>query len=469
MQATYLPTCYKNPQGDPSDHTDLTTRVSLAPENLAACLARYSRSNEGIGEILSQYGEKSPDAIFKFIDYGHASIGGLTGGIAIAIDQVSMLLAFKLFEFSQMADGQESSTRYICLDPKGVLSPQEIGLGEKSSQLLSQAISLGFFLYQETSAGLEEEVKKNPELARIPQGTPEKVSQRMQKNYALDRARYFLPMAAKTNLALIMSARMWAETLRSLQSLPWPEAQKLGAAISQELCLASPNLLRHSHADKASIAQAQGLLKKWRQETLDSKCPTQEAPCQTQVVLFDPLKELGITSNNDLEQSFEGKTNRYSQVGPDIKRQSLYARWSAMALAEVRDLNRHRTGFRLAHLSPKGFYLPPETLSIIQERGLNEKLKEFKNLLSAASLHAAQEAYEKPESLGLEAYALFLGSQVLFEHSQGLDKFIYEAELRTGLGAHFRYAQHLADACAELKKLNPAICEFISLGQAEPE
>jgi NADH-quinone oxidoreductase subunit N len=60
--------------------------------------------------------DESIDRILKFVDYGHASIGGLTGGLAIALDDVSMWLAYKIFEIAQMADGQESSTRYITMD-----------------------------------------------------------------------------------------------------------------------------------------------------------------------------------------------------------------------------------------------------------------------------------------------------------------------------------------------------------------
>src|ERR1043166_6095897 len=85
----------------------------VTPELLASVLARYSRSNEGLAAILAKVDINNPDAsidrILKFVDYGHASIGGLTGGLAIALDGVSMWLAYKIFELAQMADGQESS------------------------------------------------------------------------------------------------------------------------------------------------------------------------------------------------------------------------------------------------------------------------------------------------------------------------------------------------------------------------
>jgi hypothetical protein len=89
----------------------------VTPELLARSLARYSRLNSGLGAILSLIDWKNPDRsvekIFQYVDYGHASIAGLTGGIAMVVDHCSMFLAYKLFEFSQVCDGRESSTRYI--------------------------------------------------------------------------------------------------------------------------------------------------------------------------------------------------------------------------------------------------------------------------------------------------------------------------------------------------------------------
>src|ERR1041384_2898397 len=75
--------------------------AQVTPELLASVLARYSRSNEGIGRILEKVDIANPDEsidrILKFVDYGHASIGGLTGGLAIALDDVSMWLPPKKF------------------------------------------------------------------------------------------------------------------------------------------------------------------------------------------------------------------------------------------------------------------------------------------------------------------------------------------------------------------------------------
>jgi len=66
-------------------------------------------------------------------------------------------------------------------------------------------------------------------------------------------------------------------------------------------------------------------------------------------------------------------------------------------------------------------------------------------------------------------YWSVLGTQYPFEHTTTADKFIYEAELRTGVGAHFRYAQHLRDILALWRQQSPATATLILEGTAEPE
>ena len=124
----------------------------VTPELLASVLARYSRSNEGIYAILAKVDLADPDAsidrILKFVDYGHASIGGLTGGLAVALDDVSMWLAYKLFEIAQMADGQESSTRYITLAPSALPEPEELGVPADLAPRWREVMGRAFAAYQ---------------------------------------------------------------------------------------------------------------------------------------------------------------------------------------------------------------------------------------------------------------------------------------------------------------------------------
>ena len=62
-----------------------------------------------------------------------------------------------------------------------------------------------------------------------------------------------------------------------------------------------------------------------------------------------------------------------------------------------------------------------------------------------------------------------LGAQTPFEHSTHADKFIYEAELRTGMGAHYRYAEHLSAALRAFFDKVPEAKQWVVEGTAEPE
>src|SRR6202044_3197469 len=120
----------------------------VTPELLASVLARYSRSNEGLEAILAKVDISNPDAsidrILKFVDYGHASIGGLTGGLAVALDGISMWLAYKLFDIAQMADGQESSTRYIAMDPAKIPGSGELGIPDDLAPRWREVLARSF-------------------------------------------------------------------------------------------------------------------------------------------------------------------------------------------------------------------------------------------------------------------------------------------------------------------------------------
>ncbi len=66
-------------------------------------------------------------------------------------------------------------------------------------------------------------------------------------------------------------------------------------------------------------------------------------------------------------------------------------------------------------------------------------------------------------------YFTKLGTQYYFEHSTQVDKFIYEMELRTGVGAHYKYAEHCREMLARWYEQYPGTKGMIFEGSAEPE
>lgn len=429
----------------------------VTPELLASVLARYSRSNEGLASILAKVDLANPDAsidrILKFVDYGHASIGGLTGGLAIALDGVSMWLAYKIFEIAQMADGQESSTRYIAMDASNLPTAEEVGIPADLAARWHDVLARAFAAYHREYARLDALATAEPERVRVPAGAKPAVVARLRKNYALDRARYFIPIATRTNLGLVQSSRMWAVTVKQLDSLPHPEARAAARLIRDELLKQSPRLMRHSVAEESYAEQA-------RQELATSLALGRErlsaSPLADEAwVHVDRATPPWLPEAQPVAEALRHRANRYGQQGSATRRMRVAFAWNNMALAELRDLNRHRTGTRYTPFIQAGFYLPPEIDRATHAGLLADQLALTRELLARSS-----PAY---------VYTLLLGAQTPFEHSTHADKFIYEAELRTGMGAHFRYAEHLSAALREFLKQVPEARDWVVEGTAEPE
>jgi thymidylate synthase ThyX len=429
----------------------------VTPELLASVLARYSRSNEGIGKILEKVDVANPDEsidrILKFVDYGHASIGGLTGGLAIAIDDVSMWLAYKIFELAQMADGQESSTRYITMAATNLPTAEELGVPADLAARWSDVMAKSFAAYHAEYTRLDAAALADPSLVRLPKEAKPAVVTRLRKNYALDRARYFIPLATRTNLGLVQSSRMWAATVKHLDSLGMPEAQEAARQIREVLMKQSPRLMRHSFAEKSYQAQAQ--------QELAASLKLGLARLSTQPLADDVWVKVDrdtppwLQEEQPVAEALRHRANRYGYQGTATRRMRVSFAWNNMAIAELRDLNRHRTGHRYTPMIQAGFYLPPEISHASHQPLLDEQAELTRELMQRGS-----PAY---------VYSLLLGAQTPFEHSTHADKFIYEAELRTGMGAHYRYAEHLSAALREFLKAVPEAADWVVEGTAEPE
>ena len=429
----------------------------VTPELLASVLARYSRSNEGLASILGKVDVANPEAsidrILKFVDYGHASIGGLTGGLAVALDGVSMWLAYKIFEIAQMADGQESSTRYIAMDAKNVPTASELGIPDDLAPRWDAVVAKAFAAYHVEYNRLDALAQAEPGRVRLPADAKPAVVTRLRKNYALDRARYFIPLATKTNLGLVQSSRMWAQTVKQLASLPHPEARRAAELIRAELLKQSPRLMRHSAAEGSFEEQARQDLAVSLRLGLER---LSAAPLEDKVwVHVDSATPPWLPESQPLAESLRHRANRYGQQGSATRRMRVAFAWNNMALAELRDLNRHRTGHRSTPLIQAGFYLPPE-IDAADHRALLAEQRD----LTAELMRRGSPAY---------VYSLLLGAQTPFEHSTHADKFIYEAELRTGMGAHFRYAEHLSAALGAFFAQVPEARAWVVEGTAEPE
>jgi hypothetical protein len=314
-------------------------------------------------------------------------------------------------------------------------------------------IARSFAAYHAEYARLDWLAAAEPQRVRVPADAKPAVVTRLRKNYALDRARYFIPFATRTNLGLVQSSRMWATTVKHLDSLPHPEAKAAAKLIRDELLKQSPRLMRHSFSENSYEEQA-------RQEFATSialgRARLSSAPLADEVwVHVDGATPPWLAESQPISESLRHRANRYGQQGTATRRMRVTFAWNNMALAELRDLNRHRTGNRYTPLIQAGFYLPAEIPRGPHEALLAEQLELTRELLARNS-----PAY---------VYSLLLGAQTPFEHSTHADKFIYEAELRTGMGAHYRYAEHLSASLRQFFLHVPEARQWVVEGTAEPE
>ncbi len=445
-------------------------RATLVPEMLAAVGARYSRSNMGLEAILEKVSlqdqDSSIDAIFRFIDFGHASVADMVP-VAIFLDGVTMWLAYHLWSLCPTAGGQESSTRYIRLSSDNLADPGELGIPLESQQEWRGAMNEALAAYERAIEFWEEVAAKNPGVTRIPASLlsddsekAQKTVARMKRNYAFDRARYFLPTALKTNVMLVQSARAWVSLCQQLLSHPLPEPQRLGELIREELSLVAPRLIKHATARETfqkayekqwnefgeAASECQGNIKEDRFEASTESGPTLEVWSSWR-------------TEKDFVEDLEFHSDRYAHIGTSLQMTPVQFGWSRIAFGDARDLNRHRTGSKTTHFTPSGFYGATDQTEEV-------RLHEIARTGAKINFQAFQELSGMQPTF---IYWTLLGSQFGFQHTTTADKFIYEAELRTGVGAHYRYAKHLHDVLELWYQKFPLTRGLILEGSAEPE
>jgi thymidylate synthase ThyX len=462
----------------PTEASEAAGRPALTPELLAASGARYSRNNEGLDAILARIDpanlDKSVDSIFKMIDYGHASIADMAP-VALFIDGVSIWLAYYVWTLCPTAGGQESSTRYIRLDEEGLVAPDVLGIPESDRDDWRRAMADAFAAYERAVAFWEGVAAADPDVARIPaslQADPsdkaKRAVSRMRRNYAFDRARYFLPAAARTNLMLVQSARAWVTLCQHLLSHPLPEARALGALVRDELALSAPRLLKHATEKPSFVAGLRAEFDTLRGEIRDSvdgdfMFPDTDRFDHPDTATLEVMGAWGF-SGARAAADLAHHDNRYAYVGEGLRRTAVRFGWAGVALAEIRDLNRHRTGTKYCPLVPVGFYHAAD--QVPEGHAGAAEYAELGQVGRKASLTAYDRLGDGDPAY---VYHTLLGTQFPFEHTTTADKFLYEAELRTGTGAHFRYAKHLRDALALWYDRYPETRGLVLEGSAEPE
>ena len=409
--------------------------MALAPDQLAAILARYSRSSKGVDYLYDKFKDTSPEGIMAFSDYGHASILDLTGQMVVTIDRCSMFFAMELFNLAKLGSGQESSTRYINFSKaKFILSDIPDYLENEFIDLINECVKM----YQEELQYFKDTCDK----ARFDQISSAKKRIRAINNYAMDKARSWLPMCLETSMTIMMNAREWARVIKELSSYDFDEFGITAIKILDEVQRISPLGVRHTTPTKASIYHKAG---RFEDETffrdyLEGK------------VKFSQDMSVHV-SHLDVTPALEGdcpRENKYDTFSDEIRMMPIRYKFNFVPMAIIRDMNRARTGSSLISTKPVGF----------KYNGPSSDKKEYLILKVNSMLSALMDSKKHP-------YGLLFGHLGGFCQTTTLDKVIYTIELRTAPGAHEVYCELYTMLAKEIKKYMPSI--NINVGKGEIE
>ena len=471
----------------PTTDAQAVGRHTLTPEMSAAVAARHSRMDEGLDGILAKVAGMDQDAavdnIFKMVDYGHRSIEDMIP-ISIHLEDISIWLAQYIWSLAQVGGGQESSTRYLKFDKSGLVDPDLLGIKPDQEEAWYARQAACFDRYNRACAAWQSIADKHPGLMNLPDGADEKLITRLKKNYVFDRSRYHLPVTALTRMNVTTWAREWSEICRYLLSSPWAEARTLGEKIRNELGLAAPRMLKHAVYSDDYYDVVLNEIANWEAEaeTYEERRREQWArgawvePSDGFIQIQRPytytgrdVKELDVREmDHRFADDMATHKHRYAPIGRTVKMTAVQYGWDAVALAEIRDMNRHRPGEKDFAGVPQGYYsaldqIPSYPLDIADEAESLQQLDKE----SAVSLKCCMDQLLVGNKNFI--YEATLGVQFPFSHTNTLNKFVYELELRTGKGTHFRYRKHYNDLLEILEKDEPALRAMITAGRGEPE
>ena len=428
---------------------------------MALVAAKYSRNNKGLDEILSKVDLKDNsfgESLTKLVvDFGHQSVKELTNTFGISLEGITNFAASEIFRESPCGSGIESSTRYIKMNSSSLPDPISLGIPEKYADEWYSIMTDAYKYYDFSCKYFNDLAKNHPERLRIPNDLPDNVRLRLKKNYYLDRSRYFIPFATKTNMIIFQNIANWEKLLKKFYSSNHKELITIADKIKNILLPYVGPFLKYANKDKSYEYQNNRKYDK----------------------LFSLVDKIGITNIKDdadlhildshpdwfdekeiLKEDLQKRKDRYSAIGEKIESIPVRFFLNNLAIAEYRDLNRHRLGKKSVNMIPYGFYLPDE---FTNDPHITEKCN---NLLQKYLSLTKKLMLENNEAF---VYCLLFGTQIQYSHSTQLGNLIYTGELRTGPGSHYRYSDHLKLIIQLIYNKFPQLKGLIKEGNAEPE
>ncbi len=486
----------------------------VPPETQAYAMAKYSRSAQGMLESIAELSEQRAAQFLEtfYFQYGHRSIADLAH-LALAFENVSILAAIRIVD-EPLWDGQERSTRYQPFARTGYHVPDSV-VGTPLEQRYRAVCDGLFGAYQALSKELTELLKR---VVPCPPDMEDGAYTRTLRARAFDVARYLLPLAARTSVGQVSSARVLEGQIARLLADPLPECRAIGADLKAacQRPAEAPLLRKIADALNGSGSELHGLLKAGAAPTLVKyAAPASYRPAalaalraEADRLLADlppaepgPLAELADPAPLEEElvatllyrgdagrHSYRQTQRRAAELGDADRARVLAAGLAGrgrhddllrehragyaltfeltMDVGAFRDMHRHRRCVQVARdPDPADGFDDPDAIfeaglgaegaALARGAGLPQRYR-------AALERAFDAAADLRPTLGDEAlYLLPLAARVRALFKMDYAEAAYVAELRTGPTGHFSYRRVAWAMYEALKARHPALAASI--------
>lgn len=432
--------------------------TGVSAEVAAYGMAKYSRSSQSMADSMAEISEqKASDFLNTFyFKYGHASIADMAH-ILLGIEGVSILAAMTIVD-EPLWDGQERSTRYQDF------SKREIHMPLKHDMFNSIVYRL-FNEYEDITMCAFENLCT---LYKKPHDMSSADYNRTMKARAFDVSRYFLPLATKTSLGQITSARTLEKQISRLMSSPYSEIFSIAHDLKDAVTVNNPvtmngsvdtpvaqTLVKHASI-KNSLIDSDLRLEILAKRFLHSIEPNKKEPA----VVMHTVKDIDIHTVTCLLYSVSNLS--YQQIYDVVSCMHIYDRNSI--ISEMFDFRgKHDDLLRQFQSGPLVFDI---MMDIGSFRDFNRHRRAMKILQPLTHIHGA-DSHEVFETLQMDGmytfrmddifediadfckishptdstYLLPLGTRCRSLFQMDISQLAYMTELRTGSAGHFSYRE----------------------------
>ncbi len=216
----------------------------LPPEVVAVAFAKTSRSPKAFDEIARELTDEGSAKFHEkwVVGYGHASVAE-HAVLSIAIENVSRF-ATEAIESNRLASYTEKSSRYQVFSPDDYYVPEEIAASSLAGEYRETTRWL-FDNYLRVQNRLDAFLRESGRLPRR-DGESERGYAVRVRAYALDRARFLLPISALANVGMTANARVLEHAIRKMLSDELGEVRRIGETLKEVCREAVPTLVKYA-------------------------------------------------------------------------------------------------------------------------------------------------------------------------------------------------------------------------------